>query len=164
MNGGTPAVLLALDDPATPAASRLFADDYFHSEKARVPVSFQISTGGEIGAAKGPAVVTIDAGKTDDHRGNTAQAAAFHALKYARFTHDAVALLKGDHKNLPQLHEFRLRYTTDAAAAPTPPSRSPIRAVRPAATPGWPPPGRGSVLLPWCTSTVTPSSPGSARR
>ena len=116
VNGGTPAVLLALDDPAAPAASRLFADDYFHSEKARVPVSFQISTGGEIGAAKGAAVVTIDAGKTDDHRGNTAQAAAFHALKYARFTHDAVALLKGDSKNLPQLHEFRLRYTTDAAA------------------------------------------------
>jgi len=116
VNGGTPTILLAVDDPATAPTSRLFADDHFHSEKAGNPVSFQISTGGEIGAAKGPAIVVIDAGKTDDHRGNTAHAAAFHALKYARFTNDAVALLKGDSKNLPQMHEFRLQYTTDAAA------------------------------------------------
>ena len=116
VNGGTPTVLLAVDDPATPTASRLFVDDHFHSEKARNSGSFKISTGGEIGAAKGPAIVVIDADKTTDSGRNTADAAAFHALKYARFTNDAVTLLKGDSANLPQLHEFRLTYTTDTHA------------------------------------------------
>jgi hypothetical protein len=114
VNGGNATVLLVVDDPAT--SPPLFPDGYFHSEKARTQVSFQISAGGEIGATKGPAVVTIDAGKKDDSAGNTVHAAAFHALKYARFTNDAVALLKGDSENLPRQHEFRLRYTSDTVA------------------------------------------------
>jgi hypothetical protein len=115
LHRGNTTVLLAVDDPANSPA--LFPDGYFHAENARMSVRFPAVTGGVIGATQGPAVIVIDASKKDDRLGNTVHAAAFHALKYARFTNDAVTQLQGDSENLPLLHEFRLRYTSDTVAS-----------------------------------------------
>src|SRR5262249_3148466 len=42
-------------------------------------------------------------------RKHTADAAAFHALKYAKFTHDATVLLKTNSVGMPVRHEFVIK-------------------------------------------------------
>lgn len=90
VNGGTATTLVALDNPA----GSVFPDGEFHGVDALVPV---------IGAI-GPTQVIIDADLAGGR--HTTDAVAFHALKYAKFTHDVTTLLKTDSFDLPVRHEF----------------------------------------------------------
>jgi hypothetical protein len=116
VGAGNAATLSVVDDKASTAP--WFTDEFFRAENARVPIRFQVTSGGEMSAADGPLEVVIDAGRRVGSPGfNTAQAAAFHALKYASFTHRAVTKLKGDSQNLPALHEFRFQPASPDVAA-----------------------------------------------
>ena len=97
---------------ATPA---LFPLPKFRSEDAAAPVSFSAFTGGALGAPAAPLELTIDADAKDVSKGNTADAAAFHALKYARFAHDAVVVLADSGTSMPTEHEFRFRMSSEVA-------------------------------------------------
>jgi hypothetical protein len=89
---------------ATPA---LFPLSTFRSEDAAAPVSFSAFTSGALSAQAAPLELTIDADAKDVGKGNTADAAAFHALKYARFAHDAVVVLADSDTSMPTEHEFQ---------------------------------------------------------
>ncbi|HEX5120789.1 MAG TPA: hypothetical protein VFW65_36875 [Pseudonocardiaceae bacterium] len=92
VNGGNATTMVAL--------STAFADDQFHGADAITPVVFPAFTSGSIG----PAQLVIETRRSG--RRHTPDAAAFHALKYTKFTHDATTLLKTDTRNLPQRHEI----------------------------------------------------------
>jgi hypothetical protein len=109
--------LRAVDDPTK--SSTLFTDEYFWSEHATPPVLFSPFSAGAFAGPPGPIAVMIDADKRVDSRANTAHAAAFHALKFAKFTHDAVTLLKGDATHMPLENEFQLRLSAASDNAAT---------------------------------------------
>lgn len=100
VNGGNATTLVALADPA------VFPDDQFHGVDALVPVTFPFAPPFSTGTI-GPADLVVDA----DAKGgkHTADAAAFHALKYAKFTHDATVLLKTNSVAMPLRHEFHVK-------------------------------------------------------
>ncbi|HVN12737.1 MAG TPA: hypothetical protein VMT69_11635 [Kineosporiaceae bacterium] len=89
--GGT--VIRVEDDPA--ATTPLYSDPSFHFEKATPPVSFPAFAAAAIDGAGKPLKLLIDADARDDTKANTPDAAAFHALKFARYTDDGIALLSG---------------------------------------------------------------------
>jgi hypothetical protein len=87
----------------------LFVDDggYFWSQHAREPLFFDTMTN-LFTSADLTATVRVDADKSDDTRGNTAYAAALHALRFAWLAHEALTVLKGGDAGLPQQHDLHL--------------------------------------------------------
>ncbi len=110
----TGADLRVVEDPSRPS-TMMFSDEYFWSEDGRSPVLFEPFTSGSFATDPGPIAVLIDADKRVDSNGNTADAAAFHALKFARFAHDAMTLLKGDATHLPLENEFHFSVSTESS-------------------------------------------------
>lgn len=90
--------------------TRLFVDRDFFSEDAAQPVRFDHFTSGNLDAT-----IRVDADARNDAKGNTAWAAAFHAIKFALLTHQAVVLLKGDDAGMPKHHQFHLVRETGGA-------------------------------------------------
>ncbi|WP_426513545.1 hypothetical protein ACPPVO_24835 [Dactylosporangium sp. McL0621] len=114
VGGGSTGTLFALSDGSN-VPSPVFAAGDFLASNARVPLLFVGFNSGVVGAAEGPATFVVDADRNNFATGNTAYAAALHALKCAKLTHDAVVLLKGDSVNLPQRHDFQLALTSSTA-------------------------------------------------
>ena len=83
----------------------VFVDDfgYFWSEEGREPLLRSPFTSGDLSGT-----VRVDADGSDPARGNTGSAAAFHALKYALFTHEALVLVKGSNDAMPSHHQFHV--------------------------------------------------------
>jgi hypothetical protein len=82
---------------------------FFWSEDAAQPFHHDAFVTGDLSAT-----LRIDSSRSDDSKGNTAHAAALHALKHMRFTHDAFALLKGQHTGLPARHQFQFEIDDEA--------------------------------------------------
>jgi hypothetical protein len=99
VNGGNATTLVALDSPV----GSVFPHNEFQGTDALVPVTFPAFSTGTIG----PADLVIDADAAGGK--HTADAAAFHALKYARFATDATVLLKTDSVAMPVRHEFVIK-------------------------------------------------------
>jgi hypothetical protein len=91
-------------EAAEDAAKSLPPDMLFQAGNARIPLSFPNPGKGGLSASIGPMIFTVDANVNDFTRGNTVCAAALHALKCAKLTHDAVALLQNSSAGLPPLH------------------------------------------------------------
>lgn len=98
VGGGNATTLVALDDPV----GSVFPRDEFQGADSLVPVTFPSSAFGT--GTIGPADLVVDADAAGGK--HTADAAAFHALKYAKFVTDATVLLKTDSVAMPLRHEF----------------------------------------------------------
>jgi len=105
--GGNATTLVVTDDPP----QSLLPRSYFDSTTSRFPAPFTALASGVVGSAQGLGLITIDSAKQDNSGRNTAYAAACHALKYTRLTHDATVALKGDSRDMPQRHELILGLT-----------------------------------------------------
>ena len=89
--GGT--VIRVEDDPG--ATTPLYPDPSFRFENATPPVSFPAFSSAAVDAAGKPLNPVVDADARSDTKANTPYAAAFHALKFARYADDGIALLSG---------------------------------------------------------------------
>jgi hypothetical protein len=107
VNGATPTTLVAADQPP----QSLLPRSYFDSTTSRFPAPFAALASGVIGSTQGLGLIKIDAAKRDNSGRNTAYAAAFHALKYTKLTHDATVILMGNSQGMPQRHELILTMT-----------------------------------------------------
>jgi len=105
--GGNAATLVVTDEPPLSLLPR----SYFDSTTSRFPAPFAALASGVVGSTQGPGLITIDSDKRDNSRRNTAYAAACHALKYVKLTHDATVALKGDSRDMPKRHELILSLT-----------------------------------------------------
>jgi len=98
VNGGNATTLVVRGDPGS-----VFPHDEFQGVDALVPVTFPSFGAGTIG----PVDLVVDADAAGGK--HTADAAAFHALKYAKFTHDATVLLKTNSVAMPVRHELIIK-------------------------------------------------------
>jgi hypothetical protein len=105
--GGNATTLVVTDEPP----KTLLPRSYFDSTTSRFPAPFTALASGVVGSTQGLGLITIDSAKQDNSQRNTAYAAACHALKYTRLTHDATVALKGDSRDMPKRHEIILSLT-----------------------------------------------------
>jgi hypothetical protein len=152
-------VIRVSDDPGS--GTQLYPDPYFYSSASSPGVFFTSFTAGALEAPAGPLPVVIGADPADDTATSTPDAAAFHALKFARYAHEGVALLGSNAALMPAVHEFRV--LTGGGGASTTVSDDPVTSTA-ITTTHFPPQGwftrrtviheYGHAIVYWLSSTV----------